>query len=82
MGGCIHCTSLKARLKTMSVPYSEIDINQNENLWKQVVEQTGHNVVPTIYISEEDSDTGEVFVPGRDHNNEDEAIEIIKKYIL
>ena len=81
MGGCFHCTSLKARLAKMSIPYSDIDINENENLWKQVVEQTGHNVVPTIYISEENSDTGEVFVPGRDHHNEDEAIKIIEKYI-
>jgi glutaredoxin len=81
MNGCGHCVSLKKRLNGLSIPYNDIDINQHEDLWKQVVEQTGHNVVPTIYISEENSDTGQVFVPGRDHHNENEAIEIIKKYI-
>ena len=65
----------------MSYPYSEIEISNNQSIWDQVVEQTGHNLLPTIYITQDDSDEGMVFVPGRDHKNEDEAIQIVEKYI-
>jgi len=81
LNGCSHCESLKNRLTSLSYPYSEIEISNNQSIWDQVVEQTGHNLLPTIYITQDDSDEGMVFVPGRDHKNEDEAIQIVEKYI-
>ena len=51
-------------------------------MWNQVVEQTKQNVIPTIYITKENTDEGLVFIPGKDFNNRDEGIEIIKKYTL
>lgn len=78
LNGCGHCKSLKKRLKENKIEYKEVEINANKLLWEQVVEQTGHNVLPTIFIKEEKKDVGLVYVPGRDYQNEDEIFEIIK----
>jgi hypothetical protein len=43
-----------------------------------VVEQTGHNVLPTIFIKKENSEEGPVYIPGRDYQIEDEIVEILK----
>jgi glutaredoxin len=82
LNGCSHCDSLKKRLSISGFPFTEIEVSNNKTIWDQVVEQTGHNLLPTIYITQEDSDEGMVFVPGRDHKNEDEAIQIVEKYII
>jgi glutaredoxin len=81
MDGCGHCKSLKNRLDEISIPYIDIEINQNEHIWNQVVSQTGHNLIPTVFIQNDDSDNGLVFVPGRDYESEDDIIEKIKTYI-
>jgi glutaredoxin len=79
--GCDHCNDLKIRLNETHIRYQEIEINQNKELWNQVVSQTGHNVLPTVFIAENETDEGLVYVPGRDYQSQDEIIEIIKKHI-
>ena len=79
--GCGHCVELKKELKELEIPYSEIEITDNEKIWNQVVKQTGHNALPTVFIGLEGKENGPVFVPGRDFESKDEIIEIIKKYI-
>ena len=59
----------------------DIEITKNESIWNEVVNQTGYNILPTVYIRKDDGDEGPVFVPGRDFKNDDEIIEIIKRYI-
>lgn len=81
LDGCGHCSSLKKRLQGISIPYQEIEINQNRGIWNQVVEQTGHNLLPTIFIKKDNDETGPVYVPGRDYENEDEIVEIIKTHV-
>ena len=56
-------------------------ISENEEIWNQVVKQTGHNALPTVFIGLEGNENGPVFVAGRDFKGKDEIIEIIKKYI-
>lgn len=79
LNGCGHCTNLKKRLTDISIPYQEVEINQNRQIWDQVVSQTGHNVLPTVFIKSEGTDVGEIYIPGRDYQNEDEIVEILKK---
>ena len=81
LDGCSHCDSLKKRLKGLSIPYMDIEITDNEEIWNQVVTQTGHNLIPTVFIQKEDSDDGPVYVPGRDYQSEDEIVEKIKEYL-
>ena len=82
MNGCGHCHDLKKELNELQISFNEIEISQNKKVWDQVVEQTKQNVIPTIYITKENTDEGLVFIPGKDFNNRDEGIEIIKKYTL
>ena len=81
LNGCEHCESLKKRLTDMNVTYQEIEINENRLIWDQVVEQTGYNFLPTIFIKTLDNDTGQVFIPSVDFNDEDGIVEIIKNNI-
>jgi glutaredoxin len=81
LNGCGHCKNLKKRLSDISIPFTEIEIGKNEKIWNQVVEQTGHNVLPTVFIKKEDSEDGPVYIPGRDYQNEDEIVEIIKTFV-
>lgn len=81
LNGCGHCQSLKKRLNDISIPYTEIEIGANEEIWTQVVRQTGEDVIPTVFIKKNDNEDGPVYVPGRDYQNEDEIVEIIKTYV-
>ena len=82
MNGCDHCQDLKKELNKLKISFNEIEISNNKKVWDQVVQQTGDNVVPTIYITKENTGEGVVFIPGKDFNNRDEGIDLIKKYIL
>ena len=79
--GCGHCTELKKGLTELTIPFNEIEITENETIWNQVIKQTGHNSLPTVFISLNGEDDGPVFVPGRDYQDKDEIVEIIKTYI-
>ena len=79
--GCGHCTELKKELNDLDIPYSEIEISENEKIWNQVVKQTGHNALPTVFIGLKDNENGPVFVPGRDFKDKNEIIKIIKGYV-
>jgi glutaredoxin len=81
LNGCGHCVDLKKSLNELEINYSEIVIDENEEIWNQVVNQTGHNSLPTIFISINGDEEGPVFVPERDFNSLDECVEIIKKYV-
>ena len=81
LDNCIHCKSLKKRLRIESISYTEIEITNNQKIWNEVVNQTGHNSLPTVYIKKENSDTGPVYVAGVDFMSDDEGINIIKKHI-
>ena len=81
LNGCGHCVELKKSLHELKIIFNEIEITENEGIWNQVVEQTGHNSLPTVYIGISGGDEGPVFVPGRDFNSKDECLEIIKKYV-
>ena len=78
LNGCSHCKNLKNRLNELNIPFIDVEIGQNQKLWDQVVEQTGHNVLPTVFIKKENTEEGPVYVPGRDYETEDEIVEILK----
>lgn len=78
---CGHCKMLKERLINESIPFTEIEVSSNQSLWNQVVTQSKNEYLPTFFIKKEGSDTGPIFCPERDFENDDQAIEIIKKYI-
>ncbi len=81
LDNCIHCKSLKKRLKNDSVSFVDVDIDSNQELWDDVVNQTGHNVVPSVYIQKDEMDDGPIYIPGKDFEDEETIVNIIKTYI-
>ena len=81
LNNCIHCKSLKKRLKLESIDFHEIEINDNQKIWDEVVNQTGHNSLPTIFIQKENTDTGPVYVAGVDFMSDEEGLNIIKQHV-
>lgn len=81
LNGCGACKTLKERLGKESLPFTEYEVNANKKLWDQVVDQTKLDYLPTFFIRQEGTNNGPVFCPTRDFKGEDEAVQIIKKYI-
>jgi glutaredoxin len=81
LDGCSHCVDLKKKLDDLKIQYIEIEVTKNKEIWDKVVEQTGHNSLPSVYISIDGGDTGPIFVPERDYETQDELIEKIKNYL-
>jgi hypothetical protein len=73
--------ALKDKLIELSIPHVELEINSHKEIWDQVVQQTGHNVLPTIFVRKEGTDDGPVFVPNIDFKDLDEIIEKLKIYL-
>jgi glutaredoxin len=81
LNGCGYCVNLKNYFKENSIPFTEVEINSNREIWTQVIEQTGKNLLPTVFIKKESSDNGPVFVPSRDFNTPEELHEKLKIYL-
>lgn len=81
LNGCEMCISLKVRLKEESIPFHDIEINLNRDIWEAVLAQTNDDAVPTVFIQNDHEGNGLVYTPGRDYHEIDEIIEIIKKNI-
>ena len=79
---CIHCKDLKTRLTNAEIQFKDFEINQHRPFWDDIVKQTGTDVVPTIYLRDSKSKSACILIAGKDFNNGDEAINIIKKYTL
>ena len=81
LDGCHHCKELKKKLIAEKIEFQEIEVTMNNQIWDEVVKQTGHNALPTVYISLDMGDEGPVFVPERDYESHEDLIEKIKNYV-
>lgn len=81
LNGCGHCEDLKNHLKEIEIDFVELEINEHNEVWYEVVSQTGYDLLPSIFISNEENDDGPIFVPERDFKSRDECVNIIKQYI-
>jgi glutaredoxin len=81
LNGCKYCYDLKNKLTELEIPFNDIEISINKEIWDSVVKQTGHNVLPTVYINKNNSNEGPIYIPGVDFKNENEIVEIIKTFI-
>jgi len=81
LNGCLQCRDLKMKLTEQSISFKDIEITKNQELWKQVTSQTGYDLLPTVFIQNDDNSTGTVYIPDRDFQDINEIIEIIKSNI-
>ena len=79
--GCSHCKTLKEELKKQSIPYTEFEVNKFRKIYDSILAITKEDALPTVYLQNPETDSGPVFVAGRDFNTKEEAIEKIRKYI-
>jgi glutaredoxin len=80
LNGCKHCSDLLSKLNEINIDVTEIEISQNKEIWDTVVSQTGHNILPSIFIKTNEDDTGPIYIPGRDFQNQEEIVEIIQLF--
>lgn len=78
---CGHCRMLKEKFKELEIPFTDLEINSNREIWDQVVKQTGFNILPTVFIKKGETNDGPVFVPSRDFKTQEELLEKIKIYL-
>lgn len=77
MNGCGHCKSLKSHLKKLNISFVDVDVDENEVLWNEVVKQTGYDYVPTVYVTKDGQDSGTIYVPSVDYEDEKDIIRIL-----
>ena len=82
MTNCSHCKDLKTKLINAEIQFKDFEIIEHQTYWNEIVKQTGENIVPTIYLRDKELKNNRILIPGKDFNNGDEAINIIKKYTL
>jgi glutaredoxin len=82
LNGCSFCNIIKKRLSNESISFTEYEINHYPELWDQVVSQTNSEYLPTFFIREGDDESGKVFCPKKDFNDEDTIMEILRKFLL
>ena len=80
LNGCEHCTSLLTKLNELNIDVTEIEISQNKEIWDTVVSQTGHNALPSVFVRTNEDDTGPIYIPGRDFENQEQIVEIIQSF--
>jgi len=60
---CPYCIRALRMLSKKGVPYKNIDVNKNQELYKKIKKETGSNTVPQIFI-------GDDFIGGYDEMNQ------------
>jgi glutaredoxin len=81
LDGCSHCKNLKEEFNKQGIQYTEFEINKFRDLYKAITEVTKQDALPTVYLQNPETESGPIFVAGRDFNTKEEAIEKIRKYI-
>ncbi len=81
LNNCGFCQSLKKRLTSHKIEFKEVEISQNPQLWDKIVEETGEDYVPTVFIRNGDKDDGRLYSPDKDFKDENEIFLIILKSI-
>ena len=71
---CFHCTEMTERLKKENIKFKEKVIEEYKNDWQKVVGLTAIPTTPTIEYQ------GQYFVPGRDYQNVNQLIDILKEF--
>lgn len=81
LDGCSHCKVLKAELDKENIKYQEFEVNKHKKIYDSVVELTKLDALPTVYLQDPATESGPIFVAGRDFTTKEEALAKIKKYL-
>lgn len=80
--GCLACAMLKSSLNNESIPFTEIDITINQDIWDSVKKQGGTNITPTVFVQTDKDGSGDLYIMKENFNDTLQMVEIIKdKYL-
>lgn len=80
MLGCLHCDETKERLTSEGIVFTDLDIAVFEEMWTEIVYETGSDIVPTLVITNpENEGEATIYLPNIDFSTIDELVDIIKK---
>lgn len=51
--GCIYCERAEQLLKNKKIPYEVVELTNNQDLIIKLVNQTGQNTVPFVFVDNE-----------------------------
>lgn len=83
MKGCPFCEQLKNMLNENNIPFFNRDIDDHKSEYDDFKRLTGSEYVPALMILEGESEENMnsfFYVPERNYNVIEEAVEIIKKH--
>lgn len=81
LNGCVHCIELKKKLNAKNIPFHEVEVSANQDIWNNVVQQTGDNALPAVYVSLDNGDHGPIFIPEKDYSSQEELLEKLSEFI-
>lgn len=79
--GCPQCDEAKRRLNNEKVPYNELDIDEYQDVWEEVIQKTNQDYVPVLFFDEHGGD-GKIYVPNKDYDDIDGLIEIVNQNMM
>ena len=79
--GCHYCDELKTKLDSLSIKYKELEVSNNRTRWESVVNETNQDLLPAVFIMEDDDGNGVNYIPERDFKDLDHLVYIIKNSI-
>jgi glutaredoxin len=83
MKGCAFCEQFKKMLKQEKIEFANRDIQENKEEYDMFVKATGNEFVPSFMVIESPNNNpiSHLYAPGRDYEELDKAVSIIKEHI-
>jgi glutaredoxin len=83
MKGCAFCEQFKNMLKGEKIEFVNRDIQENKDEYEMFVKATGNEFVPSFMVIESPNNNpiSHLYAPGRDYEELDKAVSIIKEHI-
>jgi|TARA_R110000796_G_scaffold1095_1_gene4222 glutaredoxin len=75
MKGCPHCDNLKNQLIENKIVFTEVDIDENKELYDSFSKKVDSEFLPAVVIGKT------AFLPDRSFNTIDEAVKQIKTHL-
>ena len=75
MKGCPHCDNLKNQLIENKIVFTEVDIDDNKELYDSFSKKVDSEFLPAVVIGKT------AFLPDRSFNTIDEAVKQIKTHL-
>lgn len=83
MNTCGFCEQFKTKLTENNIEFVNRDIHENKEDYDMFVKATGNDFVPSFMVVESpyENPVSYLYAPGRDYEDLDKALSIIKEHV-